>query len=184
MSTTDYCGKHLRDMVFVDVDGDGNKDIVFGNEYQSVYALSAADGRTIWKAQVGDKVSVMKVLEAGEGGEERILVATDAGEIYILDRRGRRLRMASLGSGITGMEVIRHERQGRQEIVVSTDDGRVAVCDDRLMVRASLATGAGRLLGVYPAGRSGSELRFYAVAADKVFEIVYHPFFLRPSRHY
>ncbi len=184
MSTTDYCGKHLRDMVFVDVNGDGNKDIVFGNEYQSVYALDAADGHTIWKAQVGDKVSVMKVLEAEEGEEERILVATDAGEIYVLDRRGRRLRMTSLGSGITGMEVIRHEPQRRQEILVSTEDGRVAVCDKKLQLRASLATGSGRLLGVYLAGRSGSRLRFYAVAANKIFEIAYQPLDLRPSRHY
>jgi outer membrane protein assembly factor BamB len=184
MSTTDYCGKHLRDMVFVDVDGDGNKDIVFGNEYQSVYALDASDGHTIWKAQVGDKVSVMKLLEAGEAGEERILVATDAGEIYILDRRGRRLRMTVLGAGITGMEIVPHEPQGRREIVVSTDDGRVAVCDDKLMVRASLATGAGRLMGIYPALRSGSQLKFYAVAANRIFEIAYQPLSLRPSRHY
>jgi outer membrane protein assembly factor BamB len=184
MSTTDYCGKNLRDMVFVDVDRDGNKEIVFGNEYQSVYALSAADGRTIWKTQVGDKVSVMKILEADAGGEERILVATDAGEIYVLDLRGRRLRMASLGSGITGMEVICHEQTGKREIIVSTDEGRVAVCDDKLVVRASLAAGAGRLLGVYPAGSSGGQLIFYAVAANRVFEIAYHPLFLRPSRHY
>jgi hypothetical protein len=111
-------------------------------------------------------------------------VATDAGEIYVLDLRGMRLRMASLGSGITGMEVICHEQTGKREIIVSTDDGRVAVCDDKLVVRASLAAGAGRLLGVYPAGSSGGQLIFYAVAANRVFEIAYHPLFLRPSRHY
>jgi len=185
MSTTDYCGKHLRDMVFADTDGDGEREIIFGNEYHSIYALNAADGRIKWKAQVGDKVSAMKLLQDGASWGERILAATEAGEIYILDRRqGRRLRMTSLDSGITGMEVIPGAVQDREEILLSTADGRAAVLDGSLLPRASLQTGLGPILGIYPAGREGNRQKFFAVGRKEVLEIIYAPVFLRPSRHY
>jgi outer membrane protein assembly factor BamB len=185
MSTTDYCGKHLRDMVFADTDGDGMKEIVFGNEYHSIYALDAADGAIKWKAQVGDKVSAMKLLQGGAGGGERILAATEAGEVYILDRRqGRRLAMTSLDSGITGMEIISGAGQGREEILLSTADGRVAVLDRGLLPKASLQTGLGSILGIYSAGKSGNRQKFYAVGKKEIAEILYAPVFLRPSRHY
>jgi outer membrane protein assembly factor BamB len=185
MSTTDYCGKHLRDMVFADTDGDGMKEIVFGNEYHSIYALDAADGAIKWKAQVGDKVSAMKLLQDGAGGGERILAATEAGEVYILDRRqGRRLGMTSLDSGITGMEIISGADQGRKEILLSTADGRVAILDRGLLPKAALQTGLGAILGIYPAGKSGNRQKFYAVGKKEIAEILYVPVFLRPSRHY
>ena len=185
MSTTDYCGKHLRDMVFADTDGDGVNEIIFGNEYHSIYALNAPDGAIKWKAQVGDKVNAMKLLQDGAGGGERILVATEAGEVYILDRRqGRRLRMTSLDSAITGMEVIPGDAQSRKEILLSTEDGRVAVLDSGLLPRASFQTGLGPILGVYPAGKSGNRQKFYAVGRKEIREILYAPLNLRPSRHY
>jgi outer membrane protein assembly factor BamB len=186
MSTTDYCGKVLRDMVFVDTDGDGEKEIVFGNESHSLYAMNAADGRTKWKAQVGDKVSVMKLLGggAGEGGGERILAATEAGEVYIFSRRGRRELMMSLGSGVTGLEVVSYGPQAREDILLTTDDGRVAVYDAGFVPRASLAAGVGRVNAVFPAGNRGADRRFYAVGGRGVLEVMYKPYFLRPSRHY
>ncbi len=185
MSTTDYCGKHLRDMVFTDTDGDGEEEIVFGNEYHSIYALSAADGRVKWKAQVGDKITALALLPDRTNGEERILAATEAGEVYLLDRRqGRRLGMISLGAGITAMDVISGAFPEAKEILLATDDGRLVVLDLNFLIKASLRTRAESILGVYPAGKSGARLKFYVVGKKEVFEVLYTPLGLRPSRHY
>jgi outer membrane protein assembly factor BamB len=184
MSTTGYCGKVLRDMVFIDTDGDGEKEIVFGNESHSVYAMNAADGRTKWKAQVGDKVSVMRILGAGTQAGERILTATEAGEVCVFDRHGRREKMKSLGSGVTGLEVIRYDKQPREDILLSTEDGRVAVYDGEFVPRASLGAGIGRVNSLFLAERPGKDPRVFAVGDREVLEIRYKPYFLRLSRHY
>ncbi|OGD21428.1 MAG: hypothetical protein A2W03_15315 [Candidatus Aminicenantes bacterium RBG_16_63_16] len=184
MSTTDYCGKVLRDMVFVDTDGDGEKDIVFGNESHTVYAMNAADGRTKWKAQVGDKVSVMKLLGGAAVGGERIIAATEAGEVYVFNKGGRREAMMSLGSGVTGLEVISNGPQAREDVLLSTDDGRLAVYGADFIPRGSLDAGIGRVNTVFAAGGGGADRTFYAVGGSGIIEVRYRPYFLRPSRHY
>jgi outer membrane protein assembly factor BamB len=182
MSTTDYCDKHVRDMVFVDADGDGAKDIVFGTEYSSVYTLNAADGKTRWKTLVGDKVSVLR--NYGTGQAERILVGTEAGELYVLDQAGKRLKTTSLGSGITGMEVLEYPARERKDILLAAEDGRVAVYDDNFVPRASQDTGKGPVRRILPAGKSGEKLLFYAVGDKSISLVEYHPYFLRFSRDY
>jgi outer membrane protein assembly factor BamB len=184
MSTTDYCGKVLRDMVFIDTDGDGDKEIVFGNESHSVYAMNAADGKTKWKAQVGDKVSAMRLLGSGTAPGERILTTTEAGEVYIFDRRGHREMMKSLGSGITGLEVIRYKTKPREDVLLSTEDGRVAVYDADFIPRASLDAGIGRIQALFLTEVQSGEPRIFAVGAGAVVEVRYKPYFLRLSRHY
>lgn len=184
MSTTDYCGKVLRDMVFVDTDGDGDTEIVFGNESHSVYAMNAADGTTKWKAQVGDKVSVMKILGAGTDAGVRILTATEAGEVYIFDRHGRREMIKFLGSGITGMEIINDESHPREDILLSTEDGRLAVYDGDFTPRASLRTGIGRVNALFLTKSVGKDRTFFAVGGREILEVRYKPYFLRLSRHY
>jgi outer membrane protein assembly factor BamB len=184
MSTTDYCGKVLRDMVFVDTDGDGEKEIVFGNESHSVYAMNAADGKTKWKAQVGDKVSAMRILGAGTASGERILTATEAGEVYIFDRRGLREMMKTLGSGITGLEVIRYKSHPREDLLLSTDDGRVAVYDTNFVPKASLRAGIGRVKALFLTEGPAGDQSIFAVGSGAVVEVRYKPYFLRLSRHY
>ncbi|MHB9029672.1 MAG: hypothetical protein ACYC9O_12965, partial [Candidatus Latescibacterota bacterium] len=53
ISRTQYCGYSLTDMVFLDTDGDGNKEIVFGTKYNTIYALNARDGACKWETNVG-----------------------------------------------------------------------------------------------------------------------------------
>ncbi len=92
--------------------------------------------------------------------------------------------MTSLDSGVTGMEIISGANQGKKEILLSTADGRVAVLDGGLLPKASLQTGLGPILGIYPAGISGNRQKFYAVGRKEIRELLYAPVFLRPSRHY
>ena len=184
MSTTDYCGKSLRDMVFIDTDGDGEKEIVFGNESHSLYALGAVDGRTKWKAQVDDKVSVMRLLGAGGASDERIMAATEAGEVSVFDRQGRRQMRQSLGSGITGMEVLSYASSSRQDVLLSTEDGRLAVYDDAFVPRASVRAGIGPIKNLLVANDKGNKISLYAVGGRDIVEVSYKPYFRRLSRHY
>jgi hypothetical protein len=183
-STTDYCGFHLTDMLFVDTDGDGQKEIVFGTKYNRVYALSAADGATRWSAVVDDEVTVMKKMTDPASGGECILVGTDAGTLIKLDRTGKRAGSLTLASGIADMAVLEYPDRNRSDIIVSTRGGNVVVCNHELQVRAALDTGDCTLSAVLPAGREGEKNLFYGIFDRSVCLLQYQPYFLRPSRDY
>ena len=137
LAKTEYCDKHLTDMVFADTNLDGKGEIVFGTGYNSVYALRAEDGRREWKALVGDAVTVIKAMEAPGTGEAQFLVGTSGGDLVKLNRRGERIGRIEWESGITGLEVIRPPACNRRDIAVSTEDGSVFVCDETFGIRAS-----------------------------------------------
>lgn len=182
-STTDYCGLHLTDMVFLDTDGDGRKEIVFGTKYNRVYALNAADGATKWTAVVGDEVTAVRILTEPATGEPRLLVATDAGELVKLDRRGDRLAAREFADGISDLLVLESPGRARCGVVAALRGGGVVVCDDELLTRASGAC-PGPLSGLAPAGKEAGAELFYAVGDEAVTLMRYRPFFLRKSRTY
>ncbi len=183
-STTDYCGFHLTDMIFIDTDGDGQKEIVFGTKYNRVYALSAADGVTRWSAVVDDEVTVMKNMTDPASGEDCILAGTDAGTLIKLDRRGKRTGRLTLSSGIADVAVIEHSDPKRSDIIVSTRDGGVVVCNHELQVRAALDSGDSTLTAVLPAGSERETNLFYAIFDRSVCLLRYRSYLLRPSRDY
>ena len=184
IASTDYCGIHLTDMLFVDTDHDGEKEIVFGTKYNRVYALNAKDGSTEWEANVGDEVTVMKEIDDPPTGEKRIVVATEAGDLIMLDRTGKRLDMISFGSGISDMETIAYAEQGRNDIIVSTRDSRIIICDDDFLIRASFTVRNASLKGFIMGGKSGEAHLIYCVSDKKIYVMKYLPYFVRKSRHY
>ena len=183
-ATTDYCGKHLTDMVFVDADKDGEKEIVFGTKHHRVYALNAADGCTKWEAPVGDEVTVMKVMDDPLSHDKRIIVATDGGELVLLDRSGERLNMISVESGISDIKILTYPQHDRVDIILSTNDGRVIICDNDFLIRASVVVGNAPVKGIILGEKSGEEYQIYAVSDNAIHLLKYHPYFLRKSRHY
>jgi len=48
---------YLTDMIFLDVDKDGKKEIIFGTKSNKMFALTADKGVTKWAANVGDEVT-------------------------------------------------------------------------------------------------------------------------------
>ena len=185
LAGTEYCDKHLTDMVFADTNLDGKGEIVFGTEYNSVYALRAEDGRREWKALVGDAVTALKTIEAPGTGEAQILVATAGGDLVKLNRRGERIDRIEWESGIKGMEVIRHPACNRRDIVVSTENGGIFVCDDTFGIRASFHLPIPEpVIGLRLGKRTASEISFFAATAGRVYELRYRPFCLPPSRHF
>lgn len=185
LAKTEYCDKHLTDMVFADTNLDGKGEIVFGTEYNSVYALRAEDGRREWKALVGDAVTVMRTMEAPGTGEIQILVATSGGDLVKLDRRGERIGRIEWGSGITGLEVIRHPACNRCDIVVSTEDGAVFICDETLGIRAAFHPPIPEpTIGLRLGKRTANEIYLFAATPSRVYELRYRPFCLPLSRHF
>ncbi len=182
ISSTQYCGIHLTDMVFLDVDGCGKKEIVFGTKYNTVYALKASDGSCVWEANVGDEVAALRVVTNHAHGKPEILVATGAGDLVRLDRSGQRLGAAGLDAeGIVSLEVMAHPEHKRNDIVVALRDGRVLVCDDSFLVRASASLGV-PLNGLALGGERDGVRMIYAVSGPEIRVLGYYPYFLRKMR--
>jgi len=153
-STTEYCGLHLTDMVFLDTDGDGRKEIVFGTKYNRVYALDAADGAKKWTAVLGDEVTAVRTITDPATGKTCVLAGTDAGEVVKLDGQGNRLGLLKLSDGVSDLAVLEYPGQARSDIVAALRDGGVVICDQDLLVRASAAC-PGALKALFPAGKDG-----------------------------
>jgi hypothetical protein len=180
-STTDYCGVHLTDMVFLDTDGDGRKEIVFGTKYNRVYALDAADGVTKWSAILGDEITAVRTMRDPETGEDCILAGTDAGELVKFDRRGKRLGWLRLPDRIMDLAVLEYSGQARSDVAAALADGGVIICDHDLLVRASAVLPAG-LNGLSPAGKDREAYFLYGISEKSVTMLKYQPYFLRKSR--
>jgi outer membrane protein assembly factor BamB len=182
-STTDYCGFYLTGLVFMDTDGDGIKEIIFGTKFNRIYALNAADGATKWSALLGDEVTVIEKMADPVTGEEYILAGTDAGELVKLNRRGRRVRALTISGAITGLKVVEYPGKKRTDIIAAARDGGIVVFDQDFNIRATAAL-ADSPTGLIPAGEKGESRRFYAVSGQAVTLLEYQPYFLRKSRDY
>ncbi len=136
-STTDYCGIHLTDMLFLDADRDGSKEVVFGTKYNRVYALRLRDGATAWEANVGDEVRCLKAYIDSASGEDRIVAGMQSGDVVVIDGRGRRRARVGLGSAVAGLEILPSPGRGPVKILAGSDDGQVLVFDERLSVSGS-----------------------------------------------
>jgi hypothetical protein len=175
LSTTDYCGIHLTDMLFPE----GRDEIVFGTLSNRVTALNAKDGATKWDANVGDEVAAIRTLAGG-----RLAVATGGGDVMIYDLSGKRLRAATLAESVTDLRVIPFPEHARNDLVAATGEGSVVVADDSLRIRAAAHLADAPVLAVLDAGKQGRDHVFYAVAEAGVYTVRYAPYFLRESRDY
>jgi outer membrane protein assembly factor BamB len=182
-STTDYCGFYLTGLTFLDTDGDGLKEIVFGTKFNRVYALNAADGATKWSAVLGDEVTVLDKMTDPVTGEEYVVAGTDSGEIVKLNRRGRRVRSLDLSGSIADLKILNYPGKKRSDIIAVTRDGGVVVFDQDFEIRATAALDESPT-GLLPAGKSGEANFFYAVSDRSVTRLGYQPYFLRKSRDY
>jgi hypothetical protein len=170
-------------MVFLDTDGDGKKEIVFGTKYNTIYALNAKDGTCKWETNVGDEITVLKLITDHASGEAVILAATEAGDLFKFDRAGRRLIAAGLGSaGIAGMEVIANPGKKRNDIVLALRDGQVLVCDDtEFLVRGARRLGE-PLTGLMLGPEKDGNWKVFAVSNKTVHTLEYYPYYLRRMR--
>lgn len=184
LSSTNYVGFGLTDMLSLDTGNDGKQDVVFGTLANTVTALDLASGATKWEVNVGDEVTVLQKMKDPTDGEPVLLVATDAGDLFKYSRSGKRLQALNLEAGITDMKVIPYPDHRRDDIVLSMRNGEVVICDDSFRVRAVLAASEDPLMGVSVGQWLDGKAVIYAVSQKGIHTSSYHPFFLRPSRNY
>jgi outer membrane protein assembly factor BamB len=182
-STTDYCGVHLTDMLFLDADSDGSKEIIFGTKYNRVYCLRLKGGATVWEANVGDEVRVVRQFINPASGEARIAAATEAGEIVLLDRLGRRLARAGLPAAVAAMELLPRAGRDRIVLLVATADGKIFAFDETLGRRASLDLG-GEVRAIVPLPAGEGADHFLVLSEKTVQSINYINYSIRKSRLY
>ena len=180
-STTDYCGLHLTDMLFLDADRDGSMEVVFGTKYSRVYALRLKDGATVWQANVGDEVRCLRSFVDPGSGEDRVAAGTAAGDVILLDRLGRRLARVALASPVAGLEVLPSPEGGSAGLLAASDDGRVLAFDARLDVLGSFDLGRG-LRSAAPFGARDGRPVFLLLAERSLHQISYIASGTRTSR--
>jgi hypothetical protein len=122
-------------------------------------------------------------IDAGSG-EPRILVATDGGDVFEYDRRGRRLRSLHLESAITDVAVIPYAAHQRNDVVLSTRNGSVIVSDGSFRIRAAWSRDDRPWMGIRLGAVSNGQRTIYAVTEKGIQVLDYQPFFLRDSRNY
>jgi outer membrane protein assembly factor BamB len=183
ISVTDYFGIHLTAMQFVDTNGDGTRDIVFGTLSNHLFSINAADGRKIWEANTGDEVTAIGQFDDPQSREKRLAVATSAGDVFLYSPAGKRLQSASLGSRVTGMAVLEQSDPGRVDLAFSTRSGQVAVLDSELLMRGSMQLDD-ELIDVIPGARDGRFYELFAVGRKGAQTLRYEAAFLRKSWQY
>jgi len=90
--------------VITDFDGDGLNEILIGGASGDVYLLSdAAEGQLLWRTNVGAAVTSLQTAKIE--GQDRILVATRTGTLFVLDSDGKVLSHAHAGMDIVSLDV-------------------------------------------------------------------------------
>ena len=183
ISTTEYCGIHLTDMVFTDTDGDKEREIVFGTKSNTMYSLEPENGKKNWEANVGGEVTVMRLFRSQKESEEKILVGNDAGEMFMYSKTGERLKSIDFGNGISDIEVFEKQQEYRRDILTSTYDGRLTVCDKDFHVQASHNIENASVIDVVSQNYD-KDMSFYVVTKKGVYLMKYKPNYQKKSRHY
>ncbi|MFF9501247.1 FG-GAP repeat domain-containing protein [Streptomyces sp. NPDC014656] len=122
----------------VDVDGDGNKDVVMGGESRGLWAYdgpSWAAGRpkALWQAVMPGGVHGIELTDTDGDGRSEILVAADKAAVLV-DRATGKVRTTIDAGGqyvhtVTGADL---DGDGRSEIVVPTDRVRAYTAAGKL----------------------------------------------------
>ncbi|PIU64962.1 MAG: hypothetical protein COS85_10570 [Armatimonadetes bacterium CG07_land_8_20_14_0_80_59_28] len=130
-----------------DIDGDGKPEIANGSS-TGVFTLSAFPTKTLFSFNNhGYAVREVAMVDLNGDGHDEVLIASDTGYVYALDREGKTLWRADLGSAVVAMTITAVGKAGQKSIVVGQQDGSVQVLDltGRVQARHTLGASVGLL---------------------------------------
>ena len=120
--------------VIDDVDGDGQKDLIFGASDGRVHIYSSS-GKEIfrppfWPKQVNGPITAgIEVSDLDGNGHKNIIVSTMSGTVYCLNARGKELwKYDTGGDNFNATPLIADTSgQGSQDVILTSGSGKVVV---------------------------------------------------------
>ncbi len=120
--------------VIDDVDGDGNKDLIFGATDGKIHLFSSKGDEIFrppyWPKQVDSPITAgIEVSDLDGQGNINILASTMSGTVYCLNAKGKELWKYNTGGSILVSTplVVDMEGNGKQEIILNSSSGRVVL---------------------------------------------------------
>ncbi len=105
-----------------DIDADGKKEILFGTQLGSVYALSC-DGKLLWKYETGSAIKGSPAIaDVNQGGSPEIIVGADDHTLHVITNKGTVVWTFDVGTGIQVTPAI---AKGARNIIFGDDDGKI-----------------------------------------------------------
>ena len=106
--------------IITDFDRDGTNEVLIGGASGDVYLLAdAVERHLVWRTNLGASVTCLRT--ATLDGQDRIVVGTRSGTLFVLDNHGQLLAHARLGSDIVGIGATPEARR----VVAGLLDGRI-----------------------------------------------------------
>ncbi|NLB95051.1 MAG: PQQ-binding-like beta-propeller repeat protein [Armatimonadetes bacterium] len=105
-------GEEVREVATGDLDGDGRDEILAGSLSNNVYCFGA-DAKLRWRRDLGSAITALTVVKG------LVVVGTDAGQLYTLDKDGKPVAVSELKSRV--IEAVPYG----DGMAVVTADGRV-----------------------------------------------------------
>jgi outer membrane protein assembly factor BamB len=105
-----------------DIDGDGKKEIVFGTQLGSVYALSC-EGKFLWKFESESAIKgSVAFADVNMDGRTEVIFGSDDKKLYVLSNKGKLLWSYNAGAGIQVTPAVSKENK---LIIFGDDEGKV-----------------------------------------------------------
>jgi hypothetical protein len=121
----------LRRLRAFDLNSDGNSEVITGGEYGAFFIYSAADGSTLFNAQLGQAVSEVREVELnGDPSSREIVAGGKEGGVWAFSFNGAtatQLWSGSLSDKVNEISGIDVDGDGKQEAVIGAESGEVAI---------------------------------------------------------
>lgn len=131
---------YISAAVAIDVDQNGVKDIVIGNE-NGTLSLITSDNNELWHASVSGGISAIASGRFVPNEHPQIIVGSGipSGIITALDVEGHEVWQTAIGSGINDLVVDRIVPDAHTEVLAGTEAGEIIVLDKDGFLRGQYA---------------------------------------------
>ncbi len=175
-----------------DIDNDGSPEVIIGTKDGRVIAYTES-GEKKWEYKASgtsDEVEEM-FLEAGaensidskpylydinKDGKLEVLVGTQAGVVYALDSKGKKIWSYKAGDAVKGsVNAFDADNDGKEEIVFGSSDGNIYVLDLKGKAKKKISVGSGvestpdKLGELLIVGTSKGEILAYNAEGEKAW---------------
>jgi len=120
-------GGALSGIEVTDLDGDGKREAIVSTAEvgYNVFALNA-EGTRLWQTKAGEEVNALAVGDFSPAPGREVAVGTDAGEVVLLDARGKGLGRIALSGYVAKIAPCPGAEAGGHDVIVALKNGWLA----------------------------------------------------------